>query len=45
MTVGIILSLCNHIHFKDWPSIVCEFIPQLFLILSFFGYMVGRISS
>lgn len=31
MTVGICLSLLNHIHFKNWLSVFFEFIPQVYI--------------
>jgi len=40
MTFGIMLSLCNHIFFKDYLSIWFEFIPRLVFILCTFGYMI-----
>ncbi|KAJ3434825.1 vacuolar proton atpase [Anaeramoeba flamelloides] len=39
MLFGIILSLFNHIHFKKWLNILFEFLPQVILLSSFFGYM------
>ncbi|KAJ3439076.1 v-type proton atpase subunit a [Anaeramoeba flamelloides] len=39
MLLGCVLSLLNHIHFKKWLNIWFEFIPQMLLLLSFFGYM------
>jgi len=39
MTVGIILSLFNMIHFKDWLSVFFEFFPQMVFLLGLFGYM------
>ncbi|KAJ6246432.1 v-type proton atpase subunit a [Anaeramoeba flamelloides] len=39
MVLGIILSLFNHIHFKQFLNIWFEFIPEILLLLSFFGYM------
>eukprot|EP01024_Parvocaulis_polyphysoides_P064823 TRINITY_DN7548_c0_g2_i1.p1 TRINITY_DN7548_c0_g2~~TRINITY_DN7548_c0_g2_i1.p1 ORF type:complete len:466 (-),score=61.92 TRINITY_DN7548_c0_g2_i1:573-1775(-) len=40
MSLGIIMSLMNHIYFQDMLSIVCEFIPQILFLWSVFGYMV-----
>eukprot|EP01095_Lingulamoeba_sp_RSL-Kostka_P008020 TRINITY_DN2626_c3_g1_i1.p1 TRINITY_DN2626_c3_g1~~TRINITY_DN2626_c3_g1_i1.p1 ORF type:complete len:845 (+),score=277.76 TRINITY_DN2626_c3_g1_i1:83-2617(+) len=39
MSVGIILSLFNHIHFKHKIDIFFEFIPKICFILCIFGYM------
>jgi V-type H+-transporting ATPase subunit a len=39
MSFGIILSLFNHVHFKEYSSIFFEFIPQLTFMLCTFGYM------
>eukprot|EP00300_Choanocystis_sp_HF-7_P014307 c18642_g1_i2.p1 GENE.c18642_g1_i2~~c18642_g1_i2.p1 ORF type:complete len:799 (+),score=205.63 c18642_g1_i2:81-2477(+) len=40
MLFGIVLSCTNQIHFKDYTSIFCEFIPQVLFLMSMFGYMV-----
>lgn len=40
MTFGIILSLVNHLHFKDYLKVWAEFIPQLLFISCIFGYLV-----
>mmetsp|Transcript_12583 Transcript_12583/g.41478 ORF Transcript_12583/g.41478 Transcript_12583/m.41478 type:complete len:844 (-) Transcript_12583:81-2612(-) len=39
MTLGLLMSLANHIHFKNWLSIWAEFIPQLLFLFSIFGYL------
>eukprot|EP01026_Neomeris_dumetosa_P028375 TRINITY_DN2298_c0_g1_i10.p3 TRINITY_DN2298_c0_g1~~TRINITY_DN2298_c0_g1_i10.p3 ORF type:complete len:324 (-),score=47.65 TRINITY_DN2298_c0_g1_i10:398-1369(-) len=39
MTLGILMSLFNHIYFEDYLSIWCEFIPQILFLWSVFGYM------
>jgi len=39
MSVGIIISLTNHIHFKNKINIFFEFIPQILFLWSIFGYM------
>ncbi|KAK2957733.1 putative V-type proton ATPase subunit a3 [Blattamonas nauphoetae] len=39
MLIGIAFSCVNHIHFKHWIDVWCEFIPQMLLMLSLFGYM------
>jgi len=40
MSFGIILGLFNHLYFRNYVSIYCEFIPQLLFLLSVFGYMI-----
>eukprot|EP00161_Ancyromonas_sigmoides_P021363 TRINITY_DN6321_c0_g1_i1.p1 TRINITY_DN6321_c0_g1~~TRINITY_DN6321_c0_g1_i1.p1 ORF type:complete len:938 (-),score=485.54 TRINITY_DN6321_c0_g1_i1:68-2812(-) len=40
MIMGVILSLFNHLHFKDRRSIICEFIPQVIYLCGIFGYLV-----
>jgi len=40
MIFGVILSICNHLHFKRPLDIFCEFIPQLLFISCIFGYLV-----
>eukprot|EP01023_Acetabularia_acetabulum_P010235 TRINITY_DN1468_c0_g2_i1.p1 TRINITY_DN1468_c0_g2~~TRINITY_DN1468_c0_g2_i1.p1 ORF type:complete len:887 (+),score=191.34 TRINITY_DN1468_c0_g2_i1:21-2681(+) len=39
MSLGVFMSLMNHIYFHDMLSIVCEFIPQILFLWSVFGYM------
>ena len=39
MTLGVCLSLCNHLYFRDHLSAVTEFAPRLALLLALFGYM------
>eukprot|EP01089_Gocevia_fonbrunei_P016033 TRINITY_DN4881_c0_g1_i4.p1 TRINITY_DN4881_c0_g1~~TRINITY_DN4881_c0_g1_i4.p1 ORF type:complete len:520 (-),score=104.41 TRINITY_DN4881_c0_g1_i4:68-1627(-) len=39
MSVGILLSLLNGIHFKKPLNIIFEFIPQIAFMMSIFGYM------
>ncbi|XP_065838972.1 V-type proton ATPase 116 kDa subunit a 1-like [Oscarella lobularis] len=39
MTFGIFLSLTNHLFFKNYISIIGEFIPQLLFLMSLFGYL------
>lgn len=43
MVFGILLSCWNHCHFKDYLSIICEFIPQMLFLLSIFGNLVALI--
>eukprot|EP01117_Protostelium_nocturnum_P012232 TRINITY_DN449_c0_g1_i1.p1 TRINITY_DN449_c0_g1~~TRINITY_DN449_c0_g1_i1.p1 ORF type:complete len:838 (-),score=277.96 TRINITY_DN449_c0_g1_i1:63-2540(-) len=40
MTLGIVLSLFNGLHFKKPVDIYCEFVPQIIFIQSIFGYLV-----
>jgi len=40
MSVGIILSLFNGIHFRKPYNIFFEFVPQICFLMSIFGYMV-----
>ncbi len=40
MLLGIVLSCFNHIYFKKWSNILCDFLPQLLFMLCIFGYMV-----
>ncbi|ORX78602.1 ATPase V0/A0 complex subunit [Anaeromyces robustus] len=39
MLFGIILNLCNYIHFKEYYLIVCKFIPEFLMLSSIFGYL------
>ena len=39
MAFGVMLSLLNHLHFRRYLNIFCEFIPQMIFLLSIFGYM------
>jgi len=39
MCLGLWLCLLNHIEFKDWVSLVFEWIPQVLFMFSFFVYM------
>merc|ERR1719499_1305234 len=39
MTFGLFIKLFNHIHERDYLSIVGEFIPQLIFMVGFFNYM------
>jgi len=39
MMFGVMLSIFNHIHFKRYERIYCEFIPQVVFLLALFGYL------
>lgn len=39
MLFGICLSVVNHLHFKKYISIYCEFVPQFLFMSSIFGYL------
>lgn len=39
MTLGIIIKGLNAAHFGRWAEFLFEFIPQLVVMLSMFGYM------
>ena len=39
MTVGIVMSLMNFLYRKDKLSIYAEFVPQILLLYSLFGYL------
>ncbi|KAL3876178.1 hypothetical protein ACJMK2_034049 [Sinanodonta woodiana] len=43
MLVGVMLSIINHIHFRRWLNIICEFFPQLLFLGCLFGYLVAII--
>ncbi|XP_032823861.1 V-type proton ATPase 116 kDa subunit a 3-like isoform X1 [Petromyzon marinus] len=40
MTFGVILSCFNHVHFRDFPSILLVFVPEMVFMLALFGYLV-----
>eukprot|EP01106_Pelomyxa_sp_JSP_P017121 TRINITY_DN676_c0_g1_i3.p1 TRINITY_DN676_c0_g1~~TRINITY_DN676_c0_g1_i3.p1 ORF type:complete len:298 (+),score=98.25 TRINITY_DN676_c0_g1_i3:277-1170(+) len=40
MTLGIIMGLFNHIHYKKPLNIIFEWIPQMIFMFSVFGYLV-----
>uniref|UniRef100_A0A0N7ZA30 V-type proton ATPase subunit a n=1 Tax=Scylla olivacea TaxID=85551 RepID=A0A0N7ZA30_SCYOL len=39
MIFGIMVSLANHLFFRRYWNIVCEFIPQMVFLVSLFGYL------
>ncbi|KAI0230181.1 hypothetical protein LSAT2_019438 [Lamellibrachia satsuma] len=39
MLLGVCLSLVNHLHFRQWLNILCDFIPQIIFLLVIFGYL------
>jgi len=43
MTLGLVLSLCNYIHRKDWNRILFGFIPEVIFLFGTFGYMAVMI--
>ncbi|XP_029455627.1 V-type proton ATPase 116 kDa subunit a [Rhinatrema bivittatum] len=43
MVFGVLLSLFNHVYFKNIVNIVLEFIPQMIFIICLFGYLVFMI--
>lgn len=40
MDLGILCSLFNHLYWRDFLSILGEFIPQMIFLNSIFGYLV-----
>merc|ERR1719489_515396 len=43
MFFGLILALFNHLYFKDYLKIFCEWIPQMIFLLSIVGYLCAII--
>ena len=43
MTVGIILSLLNHLEYRDWKKVFFQFIPEFVFFQGIFGYLVFTI--
>jgi V-type H+-transporting ATPase subunit a len=39
MNLGILVSLCNQLHFRDALSVVFEFVPQVIFLNALFGYL------
>ena len=43
MSVGIFLSLLNHIEYRDWKKVFFQFVPEWIFFQSIFGYLVFTI--
>lgn len=43
MALGVFLSLFNHVYFKNYVNIVCEFLPMVVFLFAIFGYMCALI--
>ncbi|XP_006887216.1 PREDICTED: V-type proton ATPase 116 kDa subunit a isoform 4 [Elephantulus edwardii] len=43
MVFGVVLSLFNHVYFRNTLSIAVQFIPEMIFILCLFGYLVFMI--
>ena len=43
MSVGIILSLLNHLEYRDWKKVFFQFIPEFVFFQGIFGYLVFTI--
>jgi len=43
MTVGIVLSLLNHLEYRDWKKVFFQFIPEFVFFQGIFGYLVFTI--
>ncbi|XP_033745973.1 V-type proton ATPase 116 kDa subunit a-like isoform X4 [Pecten maximus] len=43
MLLGVMLSVINHIYYRNWLNIFCQFLPELLFLLCLFGYLVGLI--
>lgn len=39
MSLGLLFSLFNHIHFKRWLHVVFEFVPEFIFLMFTFGYL------
>ena len=40
MTLGICLSLLNHIEYRDWKKVIFQFLPEMTFFMGIFGYLV-----
>ena len=43
MSLGIFISLLNHIEYKDWKKVAFQFIPEWIFFQGIFGYLVFTI--
>jgi len=43
MSIGIFLSLLNHIEYKDWKKVFFQFLPEIIFFEGIFGYLVFAI--
>jgi V-type H+-transporting ATPase subunit a len=39
MNLGIVMSLMNHLYFRDYLSVLAEFVPQMIFLNALFGYL------
>ncbi|NXN94954.1 VPP3 ATPase, partial [Rhinopomastus cyanomelas] len=40
MAFGVVLSVFNHVHFRQWHRLLLEFLPEMTFLLALFGYLV-----
>jgi len=43
MTLGVLISLTNHLEFKDYKRVWFQFVPEMTFFLGIFGYLVFTI--
>ena len=43
MSIGIFLSVLNHIEYKDYKKVFFQFIPEMIFFEGIFGYLVFTI--
>jgi V-type H+-transporting ATPase subunit a len=43
MSVGIVLSLLNHLEYRDWKKVFFQFVPEFVFFQGIFGYLVFTI--